>query len=822
MHRPAESARNGLLETMAKRASVRLANSVLVAITLLLPACSTMVQQPAAIAPAAPTDMPSVQAITPTVPPAPTVALPQPEALSAEESLEAGIHLQDEGRYADAVAELRSLLASNPPQDVQRQALLHLAHASLQAGDDSLAADNLAVFLRRYPQDPQAPEATFWLGQARANLGDTAGAVEAFRSYLSQRPLLAGYVQGQIATALQKAGDLEEAAKAFRAAADAEPMAVNKVTMLEGLAGVERERRQPDQAVAAYDEILSLAQNAGYRAQIMFEAGNALYEAGRDSEAATRWQALIAAYPENSYAAQALALLQTMGPVQVDLLLQARVKYGAGDYAEALQVLHQIEAGGHTAAVHYYAALAYRKLGQHEDSVRELDALIQGHATSTLLVQALYEKGQSLALLGRVDDAVQTYRELNSQYPQQKQGIDALYQIAQAYDKAGRIAEASAAYVQAAQTYPNAAYAADARFRAGFVYYLSGAVQAAAKAWAAELPQEPSPELQARLHMWLGKAAAAQQDTTTAQTEWQRATALDPNGFWGLRAADLLAGRSFGGQAPVGAFDPALYAPRGDPAEAERWLESWTGQPVSSDLPQAVREEPAFQRGVEYWALGDSVDANAQLQAVQAAHSGEPGVLYALAVYTCGQGLYQISVTSAERLLAMAPPEARAKAPRFLEELAYPTYYIDLVLPEAQATNTDPLLFLALMRQESLFNATATSYADARGLTQVIPSTGEYIAQKIGDTTYTPEQLWRPVVSVRYGLWYFSQALAMFDDNALMALVGYNAGPGNAAEWGKQAHGDDDVYFEIVSNGQPRAYMERIYEHRAHYESLYR
>ena len=111
----------------------------------------------------------------------------------------------------------------------------------------------------------------------------------------------------------------------------------------------------------------------------------------------------------------------------------------------------------------------------------------------------------------------------------------------------------------------------------------------------------------------------------------------------------------------------------------------------------------------------------------------------------------------------------------------------------------------------------------ATQLAQVIPSTGEYIAEKLGAEAFSPEHLWRPAVSVRYGLWYLSQALQMFDDNALRALVAYNAGPGNAAAWGKLANGgDDDLYFERVNSAQPRAYMQKIYEHRARYEALYR
>ena len=774
--------------------------------------------------PVAPPAAPQRASPTANVTPRPTETSVPPT-----ERLRLAVLQQSYGNYETATGELRALVDGGAPPDVRPEALWRLGRCQLLAGDNAGAAQSLTRFLNDYPGHAQAPTATFWLGQARLALGDGRGAAEAYRLYLQQRPLLASYVQGLIGDALAQAGDTAAAADAYRAAANAETDSSRKADLLEKVARSLAAEKRYDEAVAAFDEILSFAQNANYRAQIMFQAGAALRDAGRRADAAERWNKLVATYPLTSYAAQALSVLDDWGMAAAGALVRAQVEYGAGRYQGAVDILRALIDGnptGHTGDAHYWAALAYRQLGRHADSVRELDELIASHSQNTLVTEAWYEKAESQLLAGAVDGAVATFRALVARYPQSSRAVQALWRIAQVYDGAGRNDEAATAYAQAAATYPSASYAADARFNAGLAHYTAGQVDQARQVWAGYLPQEQDPAMRARLLLWLGKAAQRQGNTQAAADWWAQATAAQPDGFWGLRAQDLSAGRSFGGQAPEGAFDPARYTPRGTPAEAEAWLKGWApalpeGQ-GPGQLPPSLAESQAFRRSMELWALGDPAAAQSELRQVQSAYKDDPWALYALALYARDQGLYMPSILAASRLLALAPAAARAQAPRLVEEMAYPTYYADLVLPEAQVTQTDPLLFFALIYQESLFDSHATSYSDARGLAQVIPSTGQYIAGKLGEATFAPDKLWRPAVSVRYGLWYLAAGLSMFHNDAWMALVGYNAGPTNAAKWGQLADGDPDLYFERVSNQQPRTYMQRIYEHRAHYEQLYR
>ena len=74
-----------------------------------------------------------------------------------------------------------------------------------------------------------------------------------------------------------------------------------------------------------------------------------------------------------------------------------------------------------------------------------------------------------------------------------------------------------------------------------------------------------------------------------------------------------------------------------------------------------------------------------------------------------------------------------------------------------------PLLFLALIRQESRFDPQAVSYAGATGLTQVMPETGQWIASRLGVEPFSTRLLERPAISVRFGIWYMAQSLELFD-----------------------------------------------------------
>jgi len=152
----------------------------------------------------------------------------------------------------------------------------------------------------------------------------------------------------------------------------------------------------------------------------------------------------------------------------------------------------------------------------------------------------------------------------------------------------------------------------------------------------------------------------------------------------------------------------------------------------------------------------------------------------------------------------------------------YPIYFDNLVELEAEERAVDPLLVYSVIRQESLFQTQASSWASARGLMQVIPDTGEWIAMRIGWQDFAAEDLYLPYISVKFGTFYLQQQLTAFDGDVVSALTAYNAGPGNALRIRSAATQDDpDLIYALVDLAETRLYLEKVLRNYAIYHLTY-
>jgi soluble lytic murein transglycosylase-like protein len=113
----------------------------------------------------------------------------------------------------------------------------------------------------------------------------------------------------------------------------------------------------------------------------------------------------------------------------------------------------------------------------------------------------------------------------------------------------------------------------------------------------------------------------------------------------------------------------------------------------------------------------------------------------------------------------------------------------------AQRNGVDPALLKALIRQESNFNANATSPAGARGLTQLMPGT----AAALGVDASVPEQ------AIEGGARYLAQQLKRFGNDPAKALAAYNAGPGAVQRYGGvPPYAETQNYVRIVQANAAR------------------
>jgi len=159
--------------------------------------------------------------------------------------------------------------------------------------------------------------------------------------------------------------------------------------------------------------------------------------------------------------------------------------------------------------------------------------------------------------------------------------------------------------------------------------------------------------------------------------------------------------------------------------------------------------------------------------------------------------------------------------PLELWESLYPLYYDDVIRKRALEYEIDPLLVLAMIREESRFNPWNESVAGARGLMQIIFSTGEWIAQKLNLEDFTDEMLFDPEVNIDLGCWYIDYLKERFTNDSILVISGYNAGPGTTSKWLKQYDRSDlDNFVENVPYSETREHIKKVMKSYQMYKRL--
>ena len=142
-----------------------------------------------------------------------------------------------------------------------------------------------------------------------------------------------------------------------------------------------------------------------------------------------------------------------------------------------------------------------------------------------------------------------------------------------------------------------------------------------------------------------------------------------------------------------------------------------------------------------------------------------------------------------------------------------------------QTSGAAPLEFtLAITRQESSFDPLARSHADARGMMQLLPATGQGVARRMG-IGFSAEQLWDPDANMRLGSYHLGELINNFGGSPLLATVGYNAGPARPPQWvarcgdPRSQQVDPIDFIECAPFTETRNYMMRVMENMQVYRA---
>jgi peptidoglycan lytic transglycosylase len=788
---------------------------------LVLTACSGL---PISIGPSATPPATS----TPAAPPPPTgTATPLPlPTIPPLTRIQSGEQALFYGDYETARTEFESAYREGGSDQVKAAALWGLGRTNYADGRASDALAALGSILTQFPDSAFIPYANFLSGKINYELKRYPQAVANLDVYLKMRPgVLDAYAQEMRGDALFDNGSFAEALEAYNAAIGAPQ--IGDPTQLEiKAAGTRTKVGDYGTAISTYADIFTRTESDYVKAQMDYLTGLAQKDLGQTDLAYQAFQHAVANYPLSYYSYLSLVELVGAG-VPVSDLERGLVDYFADQYDVALAAFERYISDGldTDGTALYYRALTLRDLQRYEDAISALTSFIKDHPDHPRWADAWGDKAYiQWYYTGDYRSGAQTYLDFVAAAPTDPQAVDYLMSAARTLERDNRLEEAAQVWQRVADEYPDSTQTSLALFLAGIVQYRRADYQAALPIFQRSLLLSTEKEDQARAYLWIGKTQDQLGDETAKSTAWQQAQAIDPTGYYSERARDLLIGRSPFEAPPSYNIDVELEAER---ADAAAWVRVTFGLPADTDLSGLgpLAGDLRIVRGTEFWELGLYDEARLEFEVLRESVSVSPENSFRLANYLLDLGLYRSAIFAARQVLTLAGLDEHATslgAPPYFNHIRYGTYYADLIVPDAQAENYNPLFLFSVVRQESLFEGFVRSTAGARGLMQIVPSTGASIARSVGwPVDFDPEDLYRPFVSLRLGTDYLASNQKQLDGDIYAALAAYNGGPGNAAAWKELAPDDPDLFLEVVRFQETRDYIRMIYEIYTIYRTLY-
>lgn len=420
--------------------------------------------------------------------------------------------------------------------------------------------------------------------------------------------------------------------------------------------------------------------------------------------------------------------------------------------------------GSYTTTQWFYAARAYHRKGDLKSAENAVQTLERINPTSTWLPLALMRMAQNYDLKDRFDEGAVYWKKLVKQFPNHKHANDAFWQMVwHRYEQ---------------KRYSDALYYANLALNQRSWYYGD---MAKFLYW------------KSRLEFHLNRKQDAHNTLGRLLREY-------PNTFYGLLVESS--------ESPLYKEAQRLPGPRArtawylDPPppnveiqkkldRQEFLLQTQQNEQATYEIRQTLRR----QRKYAYiWAVSEQLYR----------HEEYHDLLKVAGNYYFGD-------------LVSQPVDGQR-----VWQFAFPRGWWSEVQAQSKANQIDPYWILAIMREESLMNPLAVSFANAHGLMQLIPPTAQFVSQKKKVPYGGISALYEPSYNISLGSWYLAHLQEQFEGRFERATGSYNAGPGNMNRWVKESGNRPfDEFVESVSFSETRGYIKRVYRTRQMYKKIY-
>jgi soluble lytic murein transglycosylase len=590
-------------------------------------------------------------------------------------------------------------------------------------------------------------------------------------------------------------------------------------------------------ALQWYRVFLSDAEGYDDRARAHYKIGLAYKERGESEDAKRSFAAAVDGFPRSRYAHDALKEARTLSRAFTDRYHQGLVLYNRREYRDAAEYftyyLRHNDGGEWQADATYFLGRCHQQQGHFRTAATKYREVIDSGADSENYDLAWEKLAYCLRVTDRLTESLAVYDEYVERHPNRDGAADILWEKARLLEEKQRWGEAAAVFRELGDRYPRSPRGPDALFRAGLCLFKMERYEEA-DSWFAALFLDGKGEEVARALFWAGKSSEALGRPREAALRYREAGETARDSFYGRRALARLAllGADPEGPRVVGPDRPGadprgrFVGGSGEFHDFAIWLGTWYSgvyMPAGRiTLRQELSSRPSYVRGGTFLAVDMRELAEAEFALLESTLGGDPRLLDILGSLYEREGLHKRAVRLAERILELSPAEGLGDAPLYLRRKICPVHFDDLVLSACADSGIDESLFFSLIRQESLFEPDAVSWVGARGLAQIMPGTGRWIAQELGVRSYSTRLLLDPATNIRFGAYYLSLQIEDFEGDVMRALAAYNGGPESAKRWWGYGGGrDTDVFVEDIGYAQTADYVRRVYLYGEFYRDAY-
>jgi soluble lytic murein transglycosylase len=408
--------------------------------------------------------------------------------------------------------------------------------------------------------------------------------------------------------------------------------------------------------------------------------------------------------------------------------------------------------------------------------------------------------------LDRADEASAALNRLGSLYPESTWRLKALVAAANQYLIENKPESYESLFRACYESFPKEAEAPECHWKVAWQHYLQRQSDAG-DLLRAQLRMFPASEESSAALYFLGRLAEGAHDGSSALAYYGEVVREYPNHYYATQARDRLARLGMGAPSPAAAeflrsvsFPPRMH------------IDSF--QPGANVMARIERAKMLASAGLEDWSrdelrFGAEVDGQPQLMAIELATlygPSRPDQALRYMKHYAGDYLY-------------LPIES---APLQFWTLAFPLPYRADLERFSKKNGLDVFLVAALIRQESEFDPKVVSYANARGLTQILPSTGRELSRRLKLQPYSVAKLFQPSYNLQLGTYYLQSLTEQTGGRIEAALAAYNAGLSRARSWlGWGDFQEPAEFIETVPFYQTRSYIQTVLRNADMYRRVY-